>query len=149
MFALCQIGILVSLMFSIVATAVLSDLWSKEWKTLLLSFQVIPLLLLLLLLLLLPPPPPLLPPPPSFFRVCSSDLFSYFPQRGSHSWHLFCLITWPGDGALFTFGWSVTDDGAGLADSFAFLSYEQQRWGAHILFKWKLCQCQVKQQWPL
>ena len=49
MLALCQIGILVSLMFSIVATAVLSDLWSKEWKTLLLSFQVIPLLLLLLL----------------------------------------------------------------------------------------------------
>ncbi|XP_029375528.1 glycerophosphodiester phosphodiesterase domain-containing protein 5 [Echeneis naucrates] len=35
-----KIGILVSLTFSIVATAVLSDLWSKEWKTLLLSFQV-------------------------------------------------------------------------------------------------------------
>ncbi|XP_041808296.1 glycerophosphodiester phosphodiesterase domain-containing protein 5-like isoform X3 [Chelmon rostratus] len=34
------IGILVSLTFSIVATAVLSDLWSKEWTTLLLSFQV-------------------------------------------------------------------------------------------------------------
>ncbi|XP_049447217.1 glycerophosphodiester phosphodiesterase domain-containing protein 5-like [Epinephelus fuscoguttatus] len=35
-----KIGILVSLTFSVVATAVLSDLWSKEWKTLLLSFQV-------------------------------------------------------------------------------------------------------------
>ncbi|XP_070699360.1 glycerophosphodiester phosphodiesterase domain-containing protein 5-like [Pempheris klunzingeri] len=35
-----KIGILVSLTFSIVATAVLSDLWSKEWKTLLLSFQM-------------------------------------------------------------------------------------------------------------
>ncbi|KAM4545585.1 glycerophosphodiester phosphodiesterase domain-containing protein 5-like [Odontesthes bonariensis] len=35
-----KIGILVSLMFSVVATAVLSDLWSKEWTTLLLSFQV-------------------------------------------------------------------------------------------------------------
>ncbi|XP_034538700.1 glycerophosphodiester phosphodiesterase domain-containing protein 5-like [Notolabrus celidotus] len=35
-----KIGIVVSLTFSIVATAVLSDLWSKEWKTLLLSFQI-------------------------------------------------------------------------------------------------------------
>ncbi|KAM7373971.1 hypothetical protein PAMP_006655 [Pampus punctatissimus] len=35
-----KIGILVSLTFSVVATAVLSDLWSKEWTTLLLSFQV-------------------------------------------------------------------------------------------------------------
>ncbi|XP_067084795.1 glycerophosphodiester phosphodiesterase domain-containing protein 5-like [Osmerus mordax] len=35
-----KIGILVSLAFSIVSTAVLSDLWSKEWTTLLLSFQV-------------------------------------------------------------------------------------------------------------
>ncbi|XP_035035306.2 glycerophosphodiester phosphodiesterase domain-containing protein 5 [Hippoglossus stenolepis] len=35
-----KIGILVSLMFSVIATAVLSDLWSKEWTTLLLSFQV-------------------------------------------------------------------------------------------------------------
>ncbi|XP_071362504.1 glycerophosphodiester phosphodiesterase domain-containing protein 5-like [Trachinotus anak] len=35
-----KIGILVSLTFSIAATAVLSDLWSKEWTTLLLSFQV-------------------------------------------------------------------------------------------------------------
>uniref|UniRef100_UPI0037E7606E glycerophosphodiester phosphodiesterase domain-containing protein 5-like n=1 Tax=Semicossyphus pulcher TaxID=241346 RepID=UPI0037E7606E len=35
-----KIGILVSLTFSIVATAVLSDLWSKEWKTLQLSFQI-------------------------------------------------------------------------------------------------------------
>ncbi|XP_028277355.1 glycerophosphodiester phosphodiesterase domain-containing protein 5 [Parambassis ranga] len=35
-----KVGILVSLIFSIVATAVLSDLWSKEWTTLLLSFQV-------------------------------------------------------------------------------------------------------------
>ncbi|KAJ8410798.1 hypothetical protein AAFF_G00187550 [Aldrovandia affinis] len=33
-------GILLALIFSISATAVLSDLWSKEWKTLLLSFQV-------------------------------------------------------------------------------------------------------------
>ncbi|KAM4620794.1 glycerophosphodiester phosphodiesterase domain-containing protein 5 [Polymixia lowei] len=35
-----KIGILVTLTFSAVATAVLSDLWSKEWTTLLLSFQV-------------------------------------------------------------------------------------------------------------
>lgn len=35
-----KIGILVTLIFSISATAVLSDLWSKEWTTLLLSFQV-------------------------------------------------------------------------------------------------------------
>ncbi|XP_022074701.2 glycerophosphodiester phosphodiesterase domain-containing protein 5-like [Acanthochromis polyacanthus] len=35
-----KIGILVSLMFSIAATAVLSDLWSEEWTTLLLSFQI-------------------------------------------------------------------------------------------------------------
>ncbi|XP_058606533.1 glycerophosphodiester phosphodiesterase domain-containing protein 5 isoform X1 [Onychostoma macrolepis] len=35
-----KIGILVTLSFSISATAVLSDLWSKEWTTLLLSFQV-------------------------------------------------------------------------------------------------------------
>ncbi|KAM6969961.1 glycerophosphodiester phosphodiesterase domain-containing protein 5 [Aplochiton taeniatus] len=35
-----KIGILVSLTFSIVATAVLSDLWSNEWTTLLLSFQM-------------------------------------------------------------------------------------------------------------
>ncbi|KAJ8368045.1 hypothetical protein SKAU_G00080730 [Synaphobranchus kaupii] len=35
-----KIGIVVTLSFSISTTAVLSDLWSKEWKTLLLSFQV-------------------------------------------------------------------------------------------------------------
>ncbi|KAM9846479.1 glycerophosphodiester phosphodiesterase domain-containing protein 5 [Aulostomus maculatus] len=35
-----KIGILVSLTFAVVATAVLSDLWTKEWTTLLLSFQV-------------------------------------------------------------------------------------------------------------
>ncbi|XP_061073355.1 glycerophosphodiester phosphodiesterase domain-containing protein 5 [Conger conger] len=35
-----KIGILVTLTFSISATAVLSDLWGKGWKTLLLSFQV-------------------------------------------------------------------------------------------------------------
>uniref|UniRef100_A0A3B5A069 Glycerophosphodiester phosphodiesterase domain-containing protein 5-like n=1 Tax=Stegastes partitus TaxID=144197 RepID=A0A3B5A069_9TELE len=35
-----KIGILVSLTFSITATAVLSDLWSDEWTTLVLSFQV-------------------------------------------------------------------------------------------------------------
>ncbi|KAM9333238.1 glycerophosphodiester phosphodiesterase domain-containing protein 5 isoform 2-T3 [Pholidichthys leucotaenia] len=35
-----KIVIAVSLIFSGVATAVLSDLWSKEWKTLLLSFQI-------------------------------------------------------------------------------------------------------------
>ncbi|XP_055030331.2 glycerophosphodiester phosphodiesterase domain-containing protein 5 isoform X1 [Misgurnus anguillicaudatus] len=35
-----KIGILVTLGFSISATAVLSDLWSNEWTTLLLSFQV-------------------------------------------------------------------------------------------------------------
>ncbi|KAK2848265.1 hypothetical protein Q7C36_009947 [Tachysurus vachellii] len=35
-----KIGILVTLAFSVSATAVLSDLWSKEWQTLLLSFQV-------------------------------------------------------------------------------------------------------------
>uniref|UniRef100_A0A3Q2WR07 Glycerophosphodiester phosphodiesterase domain-containing protein 5-like n=1 Tax=Haplochromis burtoni TaxID=8153 RepID=A0A3Q2WR07_HAPBU len=34
------IGILVSLTVSIIAMAVLSNLWSKEWRTLLLSFQV-------------------------------------------------------------------------------------------------------------
>ncbi|XP_074521287.1 glycerophosphodiester phosphodiesterase domain-containing protein 5-like isoform X2 [Halichoeres trimaculatus] len=33
-------GIVVTLAFSVIATAVLSDLWSKEWKTLLLSLQV-------------------------------------------------------------------------------------------------------------
>ncbi|KAM3874781.1 glycerophosphodiester phosphodiesterase domain-containing protein 5 [Diretmus argenteus] len=35
-----KIGIVVTLVFSMAATAVLSDLWSKEWKTLLLSLQV-------------------------------------------------------------------------------------------------------------
>ncbi|XP_029956379.1 glycerophosphodiester phosphodiesterase domain-containing protein 5 [Salarias fasciatus] len=35
-----KIGIVVSLTFAVAATAVLSDLWSKEWTTLLLSFQV-------------------------------------------------------------------------------------------------------------
>ncbi|XP_029028613.1 glycerophosphodiester phosphodiesterase domain-containing protein 5-like isoform X2 [Betta splendens] len=35
-----KVGMLLSLTFSIVATAVLSDLWSNEWATLLLSFQV-------------------------------------------------------------------------------------------------------------
>ncbi|XP_048839229.1 glycerophosphodiester phosphodiesterase domain-containing protein 5-like [Brienomyrus brachyistius] len=35
-----KIGVLVTLTFAIVATAVLSDLWSGEWSTLLLSFQV-------------------------------------------------------------------------------------------------------------
>ncbi|KAM6946343.1 glycerophosphodiester phosphodiesterase domain-containing protein 5 [Aplochiton taeniatus] len=35
-----KIGIVVTLTFSIAATAVLSDVWSREWKTLLLSFQV-------------------------------------------------------------------------------------------------------------
>ncbi|XP_066555412.1 glycerophosphodiester phosphodiesterase domain-containing protein 5 [Amia ocellicauda] len=35
-----KIGILVTLTFTIGATAVLSDLWNKEWTTLLLSFQV-------------------------------------------------------------------------------------------------------------
>jgi hypothetical protein len=35
-----QIGIVVTLAFSVTATAILSDLWSKEWKTLLLSLQV-------------------------------------------------------------------------------------------------------------
>ncbi|MED6295193.1 hypothetical protein CHARACLAT_029125, partial [Characodon lateralis] len=34
------VGILISLVFSIGATAVLSDLWGEEWTTLLLSFQV-------------------------------------------------------------------------------------------------------------
>ncbi|XP_026220854.1 glycerophosphodiester phosphodiesterase domain-containing protein 5 isoform X1 [Anabas testudineus] len=33
-------GIVVTLAFSVTATAVLSDLWSKEWQTLLLSLQV-------------------------------------------------------------------------------------------------------------
>ncbi|XP_034557646.1 glycerophosphodiester phosphodiesterase domain-containing protein 5 isoform X1 [Notolabrus celidotus] len=33
-------GIVVTLAFSVIATAILSDLWSKEWKTLLLSLQV-------------------------------------------------------------------------------------------------------------
>uniref|UniRef100_A0A4W6CDV6 GP-PDE domain-containing protein n=1 Tax=Lates calcarifer TaxID=8187 RepID=A0A4W6CDV6_LATCA len=37
---LCQTGIVVTLAFSVTATAILSDLWSKEWKTLLLSLQV-------------------------------------------------------------------------------------------------------------
>ncbi|CAJ1064847.1 glycerophosphodiester phosphodiesterase domain-containing protein 5 isoform X3 [Xyrichtys novacula] len=37
-------GIVVTLAFSVIATAVLSDLWSKEWKTLLLSLQVTPFL---------------------------------------------------------------------------------------------------------
>lgn len=40
LFYVVQIGILVTLTFSVSATAVLSDLWSKEWQTLLLSFQV-------------------------------------------------------------------------------------------------------------
>ncbi|KAM4726324.1 glycerophosphodiester phosphodiesterase domain-containing protein 5-like isoform 1-T3 [Anableps anableps] len=35
-----KVGILISLIFSIGATAVLSDLWGEEWTTLLLSFQV-------------------------------------------------------------------------------------------------------------
>lgn len=35
-----QTGIVVTLAFSVTATAILSDLWSKEWKTLLLSLQV-------------------------------------------------------------------------------------------------------------
>ncbi|KAJ3590949.1 hypothetical protein NHX12_008897, partial [Muraenolepis orangiensis] len=35
-----KIGIVVALVFSVTATAILSDLWSKEWKTLLLSLQV-------------------------------------------------------------------------------------------------------------
>ncbi|KAG5269101.1 hypothetical protein AALO_G00198290 [Alosa alosa] len=35
-----KIGILVTLTFSISATAVLSDLWSRQWRTLLLSLQV-------------------------------------------------------------------------------------------------------------
>lgn len=35
-----KIGIVVTLVFSICATAVLSDLWSKEWTTLVLSLQV-------------------------------------------------------------------------------------------------------------
>ncbi|XP_026170316.1 glycerophosphodiester phosphodiesterase domain-containing protein 5 [Mastacembelus armatus] len=33
-------GIVVTLVFSVTATAILSDVWSKEWKTLLLSLQV-------------------------------------------------------------------------------------------------------------
>lgn len=39
-FLLRQSGIVVTLVFSVTATAILSDLWSKEWKTLLLSLQV-------------------------------------------------------------------------------------------------------------
>ncbi|KAG7265492.1 hypothetical protein CRUP_003581, partial [Coryphaenoides rupestris] len=35
-----KIGIVVSLVFSVGATAVLSDLWGDEWETLVLSFQV-------------------------------------------------------------------------------------------------------------
>ncbi|XP_014912299.1 glycerophosphodiester phosphodiesterase domain-containing protein 5-like [Poecilia latipinna] len=35
-----KVGILISLIFSVAATAVLSDLWGEEWTTLLLSFQV-------------------------------------------------------------------------------------------------------------
>ncbi|XP_077089178.1 glycerophosphodiester phosphodiesterase domain-containing protein 5 isoform X1 [Siphateles boraxobius] len=35
-----KIGISVTLILSIVASSVLTDLWSKEWKTVLLSFQV-------------------------------------------------------------------------------------------------------------
>lgn len=33
-------GIVVTMAFSVSATAVLSEVWSKEWKTLLLSLQV-------------------------------------------------------------------------------------------------------------
>lgn len=107
-FPCCQIGILMSLIFSIGATAVLSDLWSKEWMTLLLSFQVTLLFLLL----------------PSAF-TCS--------QWGFHPWHLLCFVSWPGDGTLFTCGRSLPGNGAGLANSVAFLSHEQQRWGAFDL----------------
>ncbi|XP_062329498.1 glycerophosphodiester phosphodiesterase domain-containing protein 5, partial [Osmerus eperlanus] len=35
-----KIGIVVTLVFSVTATAILSDIWNKEWKTLLLSLQV-------------------------------------------------------------------------------------------------------------
>uniref|UniRef100_A0A3P8WB22 Glycerophosphodiester phosphodiesterase domain-containing protein 5-like n=1 Tax=Cynoglossus semilaevis TaxID=244447 RepID=A0A3P8WB22_CYNSE len=35
-----KVGVLVTLTFSIVATAVLTDLWGEEWETLLLSFQI-------------------------------------------------------------------------------------------------------------
>lgn len=35
-----KIGILLSLTVSVIAMAVLSNLWSKEWRTLLLSFQI-------------------------------------------------------------------------------------------------------------
>ncbi|XP_036444600.1 glycerophosphodiester phosphodiesterase domain-containing protein 5 isoform X2 [Colossoma macropomum] len=35
-----KIGILVTLIFSIAATAVLSDLWNEKWETVLLSFQM-------------------------------------------------------------------------------------------------------------
>ncbi|KAM9729093.1 LOW QUALITY PROTEIN: glycerophosphodiester phosphodiesterase domain-containing protein 5-like [Menidia menidia] len=35
-----KVGILVSFIFSVVAISMLSDLWAKEWMTLLLSFQV-------------------------------------------------------------------------------------------------------------
>ncbi|KAM8835798.1 glycerophosphodiester phosphodiesterase domain-containing protein 5 isoform 2-T4 [Synchiropus picturatus] len=35
-----KVGLLVTLLFSVVATAVLSALWSQEWTTLLLSFQI-------------------------------------------------------------------------------------------------------------
>lgn len=35
-----QTGIVVTLVFSVTATGILSDLWSREWKTLLLSLQV-------------------------------------------------------------------------------------------------------------
>ncbi|KAL7844247.1 hypothetical protein SRHO_G00227860 [Serrasalmus rhombeus] len=37
-----KIGILVTLIFSIAATAVLSDLWNEKWETVLLSFQLAP-----------------------------------------------------------------------------------------------------------
>lgn len=44
---MCQTGIVVTLAFSVTVIAILSDLWGKEWKTLLLSLQVRSIIVLL------------------------------------------------------------------------------------------------------
>lgn len=103
-------GIFLSLTLSVVATGVLSDLWSKEWSTLRLSFQVIHHLFLWGLLLVLW----------AHCTLCHLCVFC-FPHR-------------PGDGAIPAPGRSDADDGAGLARGLASLSHEEPRCRAQQSF---------------
>uniref|UniRef100_A0A4W5LE22 Glycerophosphodiester phosphodiesterase domain containing 4a n=2 Tax=Hucho hucho TaxID=62062 RepID=A0A4W5LE22_9TELE len=111
-----KMGIVVTMAFSVSATAVLSEVWSKEWKTLLLSLQVgqssrhrpitsndpsnnVKCVCSVVCIVMNLSLPPLLYPPPD----------------------------WLGHSPLSSGGWGFIDDSPVLANCAALFSYEQER----------------------